>query len=68
MNNMIVYEVFYCNGYKYPDFAVWCEGEYPTLEEAKNHKSWYDTSVYHRIDKVEYDEEGYVKNRQYGVA
>lgn len=65
---MIVYEVFYCNSCKYPDFAVWCEGGYPTLEEAKNHKPWYATSVYHRIDRVEYNEGGMVINRQYGVA
>jgi hypothetical protein len=65
---MIVYEVFYNNGYKYPDYAVWCEGEYPTLEEAKNHKSWYNTSVYERIDRVEYDVDGIVINIQRGVA
>ena len=64
----IVYEVFYNNGYQYPDYAVWCEGEYPTLEEAKNHKSWHKTSVYERIDRVEYDADGFVVNCQRGVA
>jgi hypothetical protein len=65
---MIVYEVFYNNGYKYPDYAVWCEGEYPTLEEAKNHKPWYSTSVYERIDRTEYDANGIEINYQRGVA
>lgn len=65
---MIVYEVFYNNGYDYPNYAVWCEGGYPTLEEAKNHKPWYNTSIYERIDKVEYDANGIVINRQKGVA
>jgi hypothetical protein len=65
---MIVYEVFYNNGYKYPDYAVWCEGEYLTLEDAKNHKPWYRNSVYERIDKVEYDANGIVINTQRGVA
>ena len=65
---MIVYRVFYNNGYKCPDYAVWCEGEYPTLEEAKNHKPWYNTSVYERIDRVEYDTDGIVVDCQRGVA
>lgn len=65
---MIVYEVFYNNGYRHPDYAVWCEGEYPTLEEAKNHKPWYNTAVYERIDKVEYDANGIVINRERRVA
>ena len=65
---MIVYEVFYNNGYDYPDYAVWCEGGYPTLEEAKNHQPWYNTSVYERIDRVEYDADGIVVNIQRGVA
>lgn len=65
---MIVYEIFYNNGYKYPDYAVWREGEYPTLEEAKNHKPWYSTSVYERIDRTEYDANGIVINYQRGVA
>lgn len=61
---MIVYEVFYNNGYKYPDYAVWCEGAYPTLEKAKNHQSWYNTSVYERIDRVEYGVDGIMISRQ----
>lgn len=65
---MIVYEVFYNNGYKYPNYAVWCEGGYPSLEEAKNHKPWYKTSVYERIDKVEYDEVGMVVNREMNIG
>jgi hypothetical protein len=65
---MTVYEVFYNNGYRYPDYAVWCEGEYPTLEEAKNHKPWYSSSVFERIDRVEYDADGFVINRQMGIA
>jgi hypothetical protein len=65
---MTVYEVFYNNGYRYPDYAVWCEGKYPTLEEAKNHKPWYRSSVFERIDRVEYDADGFVINCQRGVA
>lgn len=65
---MIVYEVFYSNGYRYPDYAVWCEGKYPTLEEAKNHKPWYRSSVFERIDRVEYDADGFVINCQRGIA
>ena len=65
---MIVYEVFYNNGYQYPNYAVWCEGGYPTLAEAKNHQPWYNTSMYERIDRVEYDVDGIVINRQKGVA
>lgn len=65
---MIVYEVFYNNGYRYPDYAVWCEGKYPTLEEAKNHKPWYRSSVFERIDRVEYDADGFVINCKRGIA
>mgnify|MGYP003417713267 CR=1 FL=1 len=65
---MIVYEVFYSNGYRYPDYAVWCEGKYPTLEEAKNHKPWYRSSVFERIDRVEYDADGFVINCKRGIA
>jgi hypothetical protein len=65
---MIVYEVFYSNGYRYPDYAVWCEGKYPTLEEAKNHKPWYRSSVFERIDRVEYDADGFVINCKRGIS
>lgn len=65
---IIVYEVFYSNGYRYPNYTVWCEGGYPTLEEAKNHKPWYSTSMHERIDRVEYDADGIVINRQKGIA
>ena len=65
---IIAYEVFYSNGYRYPDYAVWCEGKYPTLEEAKNHKPWYRSSVFERIDRVEYDADGFVINCQRGIA
>lgn len=63
-----VYEVFYSNGYRYPDYAVWCEGKYPTLEEAKNHKPWYRSSVFERIDRVEYDADGFMINCKRGIA
>ena len=65
---MIIYEVFCNNGCKYPNYVVWREGRYPTLTEAKNHKLWYKTSVYERIDKVEYKADGIEINRQMGVA
>ena len=64
---MIVYEVFYNNGYQYPNYAVWCEGGYPTFAEAKNHQSWYGTSMYERIDRVEYNVDGIEINRQKGI-
>lgn len=63
---MIVYEVFYNNGYKYPDYTVHCEGGYPTYQEAKNHQQWYASNYFDRIDKVEYDEGGMVVMRQKG--
>lgn len=61
---MVDYEVFYNNGCKHPDYAVWCEGSYFTLKEAKEHQPWYKTSVFERIDRVEYDADGFVINRQ----
>jgi hypothetical protein len=65
---MTGYEVFYNNWYRYPDYAVWCEGKYPTLEEAKNHKPWYRSSVFERIDRVEYDADGFVINCERGIS
>jgi hypothetical protein len=55
----IKFAVFYNNGCSGENYAVWCDGEYPTLEQALAHQQRLARSCFERIDICFY------KNNEY---